>query len=131
MIIMSFAIIGFGDSLFMILIGAAVAAIGFGGSFPTIQTMCLLSVSPIRYGVASNTIYFGIDFGYFLGPVIAGIIINHYGLLNSFIFADGHALTFSPLYLSMIVPLLFALTIFIFGFDGYKRNAMKARGEPD
>ena len=127
LIILSLVIIGFSNSLAMVLLGAAVAAIGLGGSQPTIQTMCLLSVSPIRYGVASNTIYFGIDFGYFLGPVIAGIIINHYGLLSSFRFSDGHAVTFSPLYLTMVMPMLLALIIFIPGLSAYKRNSIKAR----
>jgi MFS family permease len=127
LIIISFVIIGFGDSLFMILAGAAVAAIGLGGSQPTVQTMSLLSVSPIRYGVASNTVYFGIDFGNFLGPVIAGIIINHYGLLNSFKLSSGYNVTFSPLYLSMVAPMLLALIIFLLGHGAYKRNAAKAR----
>jgi len=125
--IMSFAIIGFSDSLGMVLVGAAVAAVGLGGSQPTIQTMCLLSVNPLRYGVASNTIYFGIDFGNFLGPVIAGIIINNYGLLNSCQFSNGHVITFSPLYLAMVMPVLLALIIFIFGLGAYRRNAAKAR----
>jgi len=125
--ILSFVIIGFSNSLGMVLVGAAVAAIGLGGSQPTIQTMCLLSVNPIRYGVASNTIYFGIDFGNFLGPVIAGIIINHYGLLNGFSSSSGRTITFSPLYLAMIVPVLAALIIFLFGLGAYKRNAAKAR----
>jgi MFS family permease len=123
----SFAIIGFGDSLTMVLIGAAVAAIGLGGSQPTIQAMCLLSVNPLRYGVASNTIYFGIDFGNFLGPVLAGIIINHYGLLNSFTLSNGQIVTFSPLYLAMTMPLLLALIIFIFSLSAYRHNAAKAR----
>ena len=127
MIILSFVIIGFGDSLSMVLIGAAVAAIGFGASQPTVQTMCLLSVKPIRYGVASNTVYFGIDFGFFLGPVIAGIIINHYGLLNSFSLSGGNALTFSPLFLAMIAPMIFALIFFISGLGAYERNYIKAR----
>ena len=124
---LSFVIIGFGDSLAMVLVGAAVAAIGLGGSQPTIQTMCLLSVNPLRYGVASNTIYFGIDFGSFLGPVLAGIIINHHGFLSSFKLSSGRVITFSPLYLSMIAPLLLAQIFFMFGMGAYRRNSTKAR----
>jgi MFS family permease len=124
--ILSFVIIGFSNSLGMVLTGAAVAAMGLGGSQPTIQTMCLLSVNQLRYGVASNTIYFGIDFGNFLGPVIAGIIINHYGFLNSFRFPGGYEITFSPLYLAMTMPVLLALIIFISGLGAYKRNTAKA-----
>ena len=124
---LSFVIVGFSDSLGMILVGAAVAAIGIGGSQQTIQTMCVLSVNPLRYGVASNTIYFGIDFGYFLGPVIAGIIINNYGILNNFGVSDGGGITFSPLYITMIAPVFLAIIIFISGLSAYKRNAVKAR----
>jgi len=123
---LSFVIIGFGDSLGMILFGAVVAAIGLGGSQPTIQTMSVLSVSPPRYGVASNTVYFGIDFGFFLGPIIAGIIINKYGFLNSFELSNGYSMTFSPFYLAMIAPVFLAVIIFIFGLGAYKRNAINA-----
>jgi MFS family permease len=123
---LSFIIVGFSDSLGMILAGAAVAAIGLGGSQPTIQTMCVLSVSPLRYGVASNTNYFGIDFGFFLGPIIAGIIIDNYGFLNSLELSDGRVITFSPLYLAMIAPVFLAIIIFISGLGAYNRNAMKA-----
>jgi MFS family permease len=124
---LSFVIIGFGDSLGMILTGAVVAAIGLGGSQPTIQTMCVLSVNPLRYGVATNTNYFGIDFGYFIGPVIAGVIIDNYGFLSSFNISNKYEISFSPLYLAMICPVLLAMIVFIFGLGAYKRNAIKAR----
>ena len=126
---LSFVIVGFSDSLGMILAGAAVAAIGLGGSQPTIQTMCVLSVSPLRYGVASNTNYFGIDFGFFLGPIIAGLIIDNYGFLGSFELSDGYGITFSPLYLAMIAPVFLAIIIFISGLGAYKRNALKAQNK--
>ena len=125
LVALSFVVIGLGGSLPMILVGAAIAAVGVGGFLPTLQTMCLLAVSPLRYGVASNTAYFGIDFGYFLGPVIAGIIIENYGFLDSFGLSDGRAITFSPLYLSMILPVFLGMIIFIAGLNNYKRNAAK------
>ena len=124
---LSFVIIGFSNSLGMILVGAVIAAIGLGSSQPTIQTMSLLSVNPLRYGVASNTVYFGIDFGNFLGPIVAGLIINSYGFLNDFRLSDEYAITFSPLYLAMIAPVFLAMIIFMFSLGAYKRNAMKAR----
>ena len=124
---LSFIIIGLGDSLITVLIGAVVAAIGIGGSQPTIQTMGLLSVNPLRYGVASNTIYFGIDFGSFLGPIVAGVVINGYGLLNGFRLSDGHEVMFSPLYLAMIAPVFLAMTVFVLSLGAYKRNVIKAR----
>ncbi|MDR0473108.1 MAG: MFS transporter [Treponema sp.] len=111
----SFVIISFSNSLLMILAGAVVAAIGLGGSHPTIQTMCLQSVSPLRYGVASNTNFFGLDLGGFLGPSTAGIVISNFGLVRTLNFSGGQAVTFSPLYIAMIIPVLLSMLIFTIG----------------
>ena len=39
------------------------------------QAMAIQSVSPAKRGVASNTSYFGMDLGYFLGPTLGGLIV--------------------------------------------------------
>ena len=70
----SFIIIGSANGLALILVGAFVAAVGYGAANPAIQSMCMQSETPIRRAVASNTLYVGMDLGFFLGPVIGGYI---------------------------------------------------------
>ena len=71
---LSFVAVALGRNLAMMLVGAALAAIGYGAANPIIQTLCIRTVEPERRGVASNTQYFGIDLGYFLGPLLGGMI---------------------------------------------------------
>ena len=70
----AFFIIGSSKSLGMVLVAAALAAIGYGTTQPGLQAMAMQSVEPIKRSVASNTIYVGMDLGLFLGPVIGGAI---------------------------------------------------------
>jgi len=67
-------LIGSSSMLWMALIGAVLAALGIGASQPSLQAMCMQSETPIKRGVASNTIYIGIDLGLFLGPIIGAFI---------------------------------------------------------
>ena len=70
----SFLIIGFAKTPAALLIGAAVASLGFGGAQPAIQTMCMKTEVPVKRAVASNTIYIGLDLGFFVGPFLGGIV---------------------------------------------------------
>ena len=70
----SFLIIGFSKSLMTALIGAVVAAFGFGSSQPSLQAMCMQSETALKRGVASNTMYMGIDLGLFSGPFLGGLV---------------------------------------------------------
>ena len=73
---LSYVVVAMARSLPVMLLGAGLAALGFGASNPTIQTLCIRTVEPERRGVASNTQYFGIDLGYFLGPFLGGMIYS-------------------------------------------------------
>lgn len=73
---LSYVVVALARNLPVMLLGAALAALGFGASNPTIQTLCIRTVEPERRGVASNTQYFGIDLGYFLGPFLGGMIYS-------------------------------------------------------
>jgi len=66
--------IGASSVLWMVLIGSVLSAIGFGSSQPALQTMCIQSETPVRRGVATNTLYIGIDIGLFLGPYLGGLV---------------------------------------------------------
>jgi len=80
-------LLGFSSKLWQLLLGAVFAAIGFGASQPAIQAMSMQIEPPPRRGVASNTVYMGFDFGFFLGPFLGGIIYaqritNHESLVS-------------------------------------------------
>ena len=75
-----------------------VAAIGYGTMQPAMQTMCIQSVSIVRRGVASNTNYFGVDMGNFLGPTLAGMVIT-----AGFNYSEMYAFAIIPVFLSAIV----------------------------
>jgi MFS family permease len=73
---LSFIAVGLGRSLPMLLAGAVLGALGYGALNPAIQTLCIRTVEPERRGVASNTEYFGMDLGYFLGPFLGGLLYS-------------------------------------------------------
>jgi hypothetical protein len=60
------------------LAGAAVASLGFGSFQPALFAMCVLSETPLKRSVASNTLYIGIDLGLFLGPIMGGAVYDMY-----------------------------------------------------
>ena len=96
---LSFVAVGFGRSMGWMLVGAVLEALGYGALNPTIQTLCIRTVEAERRGVASNTQYFGMDLGYFVGPMIGGML-----------YKSG---TYSTMYLyGGIVPLAVAFIIF-------------------
>lgn len=70
----SFFVVSASTKLGMTLVGAVIAAIGYGAANPATQSMCMQCETPVRRAVASNTLYIGIDLGYFLGPLIGGFI---------------------------------------------------------
>lgn len=96
---LSFVAAGFGRSMGWMLVAAVLDALGYGALNPTIQTLCIRTVEAERRGVASNTQYFGMDLGYFVGPMIGGML-----------YKSG---TYSTMYLyGGIVPLAVAFIIF-------------------
>ena len=78
---LSFLAVGLGRSLGMLLLGAVLGALGYGAVNPILQTLCIRTVPPERRGVASNTQYFGMDLGFFLGPLLGGFL---YGALGRY-----------------------------------------------
>ena len=67
--------IGLSSALWMLLICAVICAVGYGSTLPTLQAMSMQTETVIRRGVATNTIYIGMDLGLFLGPLIGGFVI--------------------------------------------------------
>ncbi|MBR4692414.1 MAG: MFS transporter [Oscillospiraceae bacterium] len=98
---LSFLTVSQGRSLAAMLAGAVLGALGFGALNPIIQTLCIRTVPPERRGVASNTEYFGMDLGYFLGPMLGGLLYNAFGSYSSVFLIGG------------IVPLAATFLLFI------------------
>jgi MFS family permease len=74
----SFIIIGSGRTIGQMLLGGAIAAVGFGSFQPALYSMCILSEIPLKRSVASNTLYMGIDLGLFIGPLYGSVIYEMY-----------------------------------------------------
>ena len=92
------------QSIGAVYLSAVFSALGFGSSFPGFQAICLQSVPRIKRGVASNTMYFGIDIGQSLGPLMAGLVISAYA-------GTGHS--HSITYLFGVIPVILAVIIYV------------------
>lgn len=105
---LSFVIISFARTLPMFVLAGAISAFGYGICQPLVQTLCMKMVSPERRGVASNTNYIGVDIGFFLMPIFAGLIVSfaqEAGVEN----IESYAIMFRV----MTIPILVALLIFL------------------
>jgi len=101
-------VIGFSNSLWMLIVGAALTAIGAGSSQPTLQAMCVQTETPIKRGVASNTVYIGLDLGLFLGPILGGFVRN---------MSD-----FPTMFKTAAVPILISMVALAAIMPSYKRR---------
>ncbi len=104
----SFLIVGFSHSISGILTGAVLAALGVGATQPAIQAMCMQTTVPLRRSVASNTIYVGMDLGFFAGPLLGSVVYDH----------SSYALMFKV----TAVPIIIALIVFLIILPIHKRR---------
>ena len=111
---LSFIIVGSSSVLWMILLGAAMAAVGFGASHPPLVAMSMRVVEPIKRGVASNTVYMGLDLGLFIGPVLGAFVYER--------------TNYSTMYKTAVVPLGLGLIFFIAALPTYKRRRAELEG---
>ena len=106
---LAFVVLWRASSIGWVYFSAVLAALGYGGANPAFHTICLQSMPGARRGVASNTNFFGIDSGQFLGPTIGGFVISR--LINT-----GHA--YSLMYLLCgTIPLALALLVLTLSKD--------------
>ena len=105
---LSYIIIGSSTVLYMILIGAVIAAVGLGSSQAPLMAMGMRTAEPTKRGVVSNTIYLGIDLGYFLGPLLGGFLRKGFD--------------YATIYKTAVVPIGLGLIIFIITLPKYKRS---------
>jgi len=111
----SFFIVAKSQTLPMILVGAAVAAIGYGMSQPAIQAMCIQSVSPLKSTVASNTNYAGTDIGFFFGPLVGSMIFSNFG--------------YPTMFMATMIPTALTTVAFLIFWPAYKARREKLVSE--
>lgn len=75
----SFVLIGFSESLLMLLAAAVFNAFGYGAIQPMLQSLCMKSVPSERRGSASGTNYIGTDAATIIGPMICGKVADLMG----------------------------------------------------
>jgi len=117
--LLSFLMIWKAQSIVTVYIAAVISSLGYGAVYPAMQAACLQSMPPVRRGVASNTNYFGVDTGNFLGPTLGGVVISHY-------LGTGRA--YSTLFLYGIIPLIVALVVLTV-FRNYIKRRLKEVAE--
>ena len=110
----SFLVIGSATAIPMILVGAILAAVGFGTGNPMTQALSVQTETRARRAVASNTLYVGMDIGFFMGPLLGGIIRDVMGSYKAVILGGS-------------VPLAVALVIFIAGWPACARRMAEVR----
>ena len=113
----AFIIFGFARTLPPLLVGALVAAAGYGVLHPTLHALCMKTALPEKTGVAANTLYFFQDIGLFVGPYISGMAID--------LFKAGGASevdAYAWAFMLMIVPLVISAVLAIALRNVIKRN---------
>ena len=110
----SFLVIGNATAIPMILVGAIFASIGFGIGNPMTQALSVQTEPRERRSVASNTLYIGMDIGFFMGPMIGGIIRDLAG-------------NYKAVILNGSVPLALALIVFLIGWKPCAKRIAEVR----
>lgn len=104
----SFVAVSGAKTLPSILVGAFIVAVGYGAANPAMQSMCMQCETPVRRAVASNTLYIGMDLGFFLGPLMGGFIKD---------FAD-----YSDVIFVGCIPAVLALVLFLLCWPAYTKR---------
>ena len=82
------------------LLVAVVYGIGFGALQTTIQTMAVRDVPHYRLGAANATLFTGLDLGTGIGVVVLGIVAEHLGYRNMYLFT--------------LIPIVFSILFYLF-----------------
>jgi len=113
-LMISLVVVAFARSLPMMLVGAFFTALGQGGAYPALQAMGIQCMPPEKRGIASNTLFFGIDLGFFLGPI-----------LGSLVYAKT---SYSAMYLSALVPCTALIVILLVSWPAFLRRRAELEG---
>ncbi len=80
----SMVLIGKANSLWIILVAAALKGIGQGTGSPSIQAECIKELGHGKAGVATSTCYIGQDLGMIVGPIAGSFVYNSKGYVGVF-----------------------------------------------
>lgn len=70
----------------LFLAAGALHGLGHGAIFPALSALAVLDSPKQRRGVASSTLFFGMDLGVLVTSALGGIIIDHHGYTELFCF---------------------------------------------
>jgi len=114
---LAFLCFSMAKSIVLILAAAVIAAMGFGIALPSIQALCMRMVPREKSGVGANTMFLMQDIGQFLGPTIAGSVVQH--LIDSGV-AEAEA--YSAAYRFEMIPVLVAAVVAFLLRNYYKKH---------
>ena len=119
---MTFLLFSLAKSIVLIIAAAVVAALGYGMAQPSIQALCMKMVPRDRSGVGANTMFFMQDIGQFLGPTIAGAVVDMF-LRSGMTDVNAYASS----YRFMMIPLIAAAVIAFLLRNVYKKNIKNSK----
>jgi len=117
---LSFLVIGMASSLWMFLLAAVFAALGYGVCQPTLNYICMRCVPTERRGAASCTSNIAMSIGFLVAVTGAGYIVD--AIKGS---TGNETLGYSRMYTLMIVPIAAAL-VYFFATNKKIRKAIEA-----
>lgn len=95
------ALIGFTDSLTMVLFTGLILGLSYGCVFPSFQTHTVQSCSPSRTGSAMGTFYLFYDLGFGIGAIILAKVATHMGYTKMYFLISVLILVMALLYFLM------------------------------
>lgn len=81
---LSMVLIGRTASFWVMMMAAALKALGQGSAQISLQSACIKRVDALRVGIAASTFYIGADIGQGLGPILGGKISVMFGYETMF-----------------------------------------------
>ncbi len=111
LLVIGFILLGLSQGTLLYVVAAGLLGVGNGNVLPTLQAMAINLVEPDRRGVASSTLFSGIDLGIGLGSTVLGWLGDAVGLSTMFI-ASG---------LVLLLPLAY-YHFHLRGYYGAKRG---------
>ncbi len=78
-ICLALLVLSFADRTGTLIFAGIINGMGYGTALGLLQGLVLLQVDASKRGVASGTLYFGLDIGHFLGPTLMGAVVTAAG----------------------------------------------------
>ena len=116
----TFLLFSLAKNIVLVIAAAVVAALGYGMAQPSIQALCMKMVPREKSGVGANTMFFMQDIGQFIGPTLAGAVVDMF-LRSGMADVDAYAST----YRCMMIPLLAGAVIAFLLRKVYAKNIVK------